>query len=138
MELNRASLIVLVAEDEALIAMGIEDALRRAGYTVAGMFPTSSSALEWLNRHAADAAVLDFCLGDGRCVQLLCELRSRGTPIVIYSAYSQLPAEFQDLPRLTKPASLDRVVDELDKLVLEGKSPDRVPLSKGRNASPTR
>jgi DNA-binding response OmpR family regulator len=88
MELNRASLIVLVAEDETLIGMGMEDALGRAGYTVAGVFPTSAAALEWLENHRADAAVLDFCLRDGHCVQLLRELRARGTAIVIYSAFN--------------------------------------------------
>ena len=86
MELNRASLIVLVAEDETLIAMGMEDALRRAGYTVGGVFATSTSAFGWLENYRADAAVLDFCLRDRHCVQLLRELRARGTPIIIYSA----------------------------------------------------
>jgi DNA-binding NtrC family response regulator len=60
MEPNRASLIVLVAEDEALIGMAMEEALRQAGYTVAGVFAASSAAPEWLENGRADAAVLDF------------------------------------------------------------------------------
>jgi DNA-binding NarL/FixJ family response regulator len=119
MELNRASLIVLVAEDETLIAMGLEDALRRAGYTVAGIFPTGSSALDWLERHRADAAVLDFCLRDGHCAQLLRELRARGTPILIYSA-TKVADEFHDVSRLMKPAPFEQVVDALDRLVFHG------------------
>src|SRR5215216_3486732 len=81
MEPNRASLIVLIAEDETLIGMAVEDALTQAGYTVAGVFAASSAALEWLEHGRTDAAVLDFSLRHGPCVDLLHELKSRGVPI---------------------------------------------------------
>ena len=106
MEQNRASLIVLVAEDETLIGMAMEDALRQAGYTVAGVFAASSAALEWLENGRADAAVLDFSLRDGDCVQLLRELRSREVPILMHSAFTKLPDEFRELPRILKPGTL--------------------------------
>jgi len=139
MELNRASLIVLVAEDETLIGMGMDDALRRAGYTVAGVFPTSAAALEWLENRRADAAILDFRLRDGHCVELLRELRARRTPIVIYSAFSKLPEEFQDLRRLLKPAPFEQVVDALDKLVLHGERVgDALPAMQMKQVWPTR
>ena len=77
MKPNRASLIVLVAEDETLIGMALEDAVTQAGYTVAGVCATSSAALEWLEHGRADAAILDFSLRDGPCVDLVRELKSR-------------------------------------------------------------
>jgi DNA-binding response OmpR family regulator len=118
MEPNRASLIVLVAEDETLIGMAMEEALRQAGYTVAGVFAASSTALEWLENGRADAAVLDFCLRDGECVQLLRELLSREVPIVLHSSFNKLPDEFQELPRILKPGTFDQIVNALDKLLL--------------------
>jgi DNA-binding NtrC family response regulator len=139
MELNRASLIVLVAEDETLIGMGLEDALGRAGYTVAGTFPTRARALEWLQNHRADAAVLDFCLGDGHCVQLLRELRSRATPILIHSAFNNFPDEFKDVARIMKTSTFEQVVDALDKLVLHsGTAKEAPPAMQTRQVSSTR
>jgi DNA-binding response OmpR family regulator len=101
-----------------IIGMAMEDALRRAGYTVAGVFAASSAALEWLENGRADAAVLDFCLRDGDCVQLLRELRSREVPILMHSAFNQLPDEFQELPRILKPGTFDQIVNALDQLLL--------------------
>jgi hypothetical protein len=39
--LRGTPLIVLIAEDETLIGMALEDALIEAGYTIAGVFATS-------------------------------------------------------------------------------------------------
>jgi DNA-binding response OmpR family regulator len=103
MEPHRASLIVLVAEDETLVGMALEDALTQAGYTVAGVFGTSSTALEWLEKRRPDAAVLDSNLRDGPCVELVRELKARGVPILLYSAFTTVPDEFRDLPQLLKP-----------------------------------
>ena len=41
-------LLVLILEDEALIAMTLEDDLDDAGYAVAGSFATCESVLRWL------------------------------------------------------------------------------------------
>jgi DNA-binding response OmpR family regulator len=133
MEPNRASLIVLVAEDETLIGMAMEDALRRAGYTVAGVFAASSAALEWLENGRADAAVLDFCLRDGDCVQLLRELRSREVPILMHSAFTKLPDEFRELPRILKPGTFDQIVNALDKLLLGEDTASSASTPKGDN-----
>jgi DNA-binding NtrC family response regulator len=122
MEPHRASLIVLVAEDEALLGMALEDVLTKAGYTVAGVFGTSSTALRWLERCRPDAAVLDCTLRDGPCLELVNELKSRGVPILLYSAFITVPNEFRDLPRLPKPGAFSDVINPLDKLLLVGES----------------
>jgi DNA-binding response OmpR family regulator len=131
MELNRASLIVLVAEDEALIGMTMEDALTQAGYTVAGVFPTSTAALEWLEDRHADAAVLDVHLRDGDCVELLRELKARAVPLLLYSAFSRVPDEFRDLPRVMKPWPIGEVVKALDGLLLGEHSATSTSPAKG-------
>jgi len=118
MEPHRASLIVLVAEDETVVGLALEDALIEAGYTVAGVFATSSAALEWLEHRRADAAILDFSLRDGPSVDLLSELKSRGVPILLYSAFNEVPDEFRELPHILKPGAFDQIVNALDRLVL--------------------
>jgi DNA-binding response OmpR family regulator len=118
MEPHRAASIVLVAEDETVVGLALEDALSQAGYTVAGVFATSSAALEWLEHRRADAAVLDLILRDGPSVDLLRELKSRGVPILLYSAFNKLPDEFRELPCILKPGTFDQIVKALDKLLL--------------------
>jgi DNA-binding NarL/FixJ family response regulator len=122
MEPHRASLIILVAEDETLVGMALEDVLTKAGYTVEGVFGTSSTALQWLERRRPDAAVLDCNLRDGPCVELVRELKARGVSILLYSAFTTVPDEFRDLPRLLKPGAFSDVIYALDKLLLVGES----------------
>ena len=66
--------VVLVAEDEAVIAMALADDLEAAGYAVAGAFATCESALQWLKDETPDLAVLDPMLKDGICKELAIEL----------------------------------------------------------------
>jgi DNA-binding response OmpR family regulator len=131
MEPHLASLIVLVAEDEMVVGLALEDALTEAGYTVAGVFATSSAALEWLEHHRADAAILDFSLRDGPSVDLLRGLKSRAVPILLYSAFNELPDEFLALPRILKPGTFDQIVNALDKLLLGEDNASSASTSKG-------
>ena len=133
MKPNRASLIVLVAEDETLIGMALEDALTQAGYTVAGVFATSSAALEWLEHGRADAAILEFSLRDGHCIQLLRDLRSRAVPILLHSAFNKMPDEFHELPHIPNQGSFDQIVNALDKLLLGEETASSASTSKGDN-----
>ena len=59
--------LVLVLEDEALIALNLQDELQDAGYEVAGPFTACSAALEWLQTATPDMAILDATLKDGSC-----------------------------------------------------------------------
>ncbi len=58
---------VLLLEDEALIAVALQDDLEEAGYWVAGPFVSCASALAWLGDYRPDLAVLDTVLKDGPC-----------------------------------------------------------------------
>jgi DNA-binding response OmpR family regulator len=57
--------LVLIVEDETMIAMMVEDELVDAGYAVAGPFATCRSALAWLSTNTPNLAVLDTQLQDG-------------------------------------------------------------------------
>ena len=110
---------VLVVEDEAVISLVIAEELFSYGYEVAGPFGRCRDALAWLGNNTADLAILDYELKDGSCVPLARELRLRGVPFMIFSASllgRQMPPELIGVPWISKPASIDTILDGLDGL----------------------
>lgn len=64
---NNAQLgVVLVVEDEPMIALDVELALQEAGYRVLGPVPSGNEALDILRKQRPDVAVLDIFLGRQR------------------------------------------------------------------------
>jgi CheY-like chemotaxis protein len=101
---------VMLVEDEALVALMMEDQLRELGCEVAGSFAGLAAALRWLDAQAEppDGAVLDVNLGGGeRVFPLAHALRARGVPFVFATGYSLLPDDgFAEIPVLNKPVDL--------------------------------
>ena len=83
--LNRP--VVLIAEDEAVIALELEDSLKAAGFDIAGPFATCADAENWLKTEQPDAAILDSQLKDGPCDAVAADLSRRGVPMVIFSGH---------------------------------------------------
>jgi DNA-binding response OmpR family regulator len=100
---------VLVVEDEALVAMLLEDALLDAGYAVMGPAATVDEALALLDcGEAPDAAVLDLNLADELVTPVADALAARGVPFVFATGYDRrtvLPPRFETVPTLAKPFS---------------------------------
>jgi DNA-binding response OmpR family regulator len=104
---------VLIVEDEALIALGLEEAFEDQGLRVAGPFATCSDAMAHLRNAAPAVAVLDAMLRDGPCLELARELRSRKVPFLIYSgrsAFEKHPLELEGVMWIDKPAPVETVV----------------------------
>ena len=59
-------MMILVVEDDALIAMDLEGALSDAGHTVRGPASTAKRALEIAERAVPELALVDINLRDGR------------------------------------------------------------------------
>jgi DNA-binding response OmpR family regulator len=98
--------LVLLLEDEALIALNLQDELQDAGYEVAGPFTTCSAALDWLRMATPDMAILDAALKDGPCREIALELSRREVPFTIYSGHGadrELLAEFDHTRWIEKP-----------------------------------
>lgn len=111
---------LLVVEDEALVAMLIEDILIEAGFEVIGPFGQAQQALTHLERgDAIDAAVLDVNLGAGeRSFGVAKELTARGVPYVFVTGYGPagLAGAYEGVPVLQKPfepIALRRLLDEV-------------------------
>ncbi len=97
----------LVVEDNALIAMEMEESLRDLGWPAAHVCGSVDHALELLDTYDVDFAVLDIHLGPGETCEAVAEiLLLRGTPFVFASGYDHQPGlceRFPDAPILVKP-----------------------------------
>jgi len=76
--------LVLVVDDEALIALDLECALAEADFTVA-LATSCSEANRFLKDHMPAAAVLDVRLPDGECREAAKTLADHGVPFVVYT-----------------------------------------------------
>ena len=65
---NGQGFAILIVEDQALIALEIEDAVRRKGADVVGSAARLSEALTLIETASWDAALLDIKLADGEAV----------------------------------------------------------------------
>jgi two-component sensor histidine kinase/DNA-binding response OmpR family regulator len=96
---------VLVVEDEALVAMMIQECLAEFGYRVVGPVCTASEAAAKAQDGQFEAAVLDINLGDGAVYPIADTLAARGVPFVFITGYDaeSVDARFRKIPVLQKP-----------------------------------
>jgi two-component system, response regulator PdtaR len=111
--------MVLLAEDEGLVGLMVEDGLRDAGFDVLGPYAACERAVEALAASQPAAAVTDIRLGKDDCQPLLAQLVRRGIPTIILSGYSRTayPLPYDDLPWLVKPCPVSDVVAALRSLL---------------------
>lgn len=98
--------VVLLAEDEAIIAIDLEESLDAAGFAVAGPFATNAEAKAWLKTGRPDIAILDHALKDGLCDALARDLARQGVPAIIFTGHEAGPERSGDLATarwVTKP-----------------------------------
>jgi DNA-binding response OmpR family regulator len=80
-------MLVLICEDEGLLASEMEAIAGEAGAAVAGIARTAGEARRIAQASRPDVAVIDLHLGDGRSgPELAAELAGRGMRIVVVSA----------------------------------------------------
>jgi DNA-binding response OmpR family regulator len=111
---------ILVVEDDALIAMELEERLGELGYDVIGPALTLEAAEKSVAKQRPDAALLDANLAGRSSVGLGAALFAQGVPIAFCTGYDQikdLPPELAATPVLTKPISDADLVAGLKKLV---------------------
>ena len=112
--------LVLLAEDDVIIANELDATLQEAGFAVAGPFASCAQAEAWLKLAQPSAAILDHQLKDGPCDGLLRELTRRGVPTIIFSGHSgpsELPPDLSATTWITKPAPSSALVEELRRCI---------------------
>lgn len=97
--------LILVVEDDLLIAMDLVDELEVAGINVAGPARTVQDALRMVEAQPIDAALLDVHLHDEVSYPVADALLKRGVPFVFLSGHAAtaLPAQFRECLILQKP-----------------------------------
>jgi CheY-like chemotaxis protein len=106
---------ILVAEDEALIAIDIETMLQGFGCEVVGPVSEVCEILQVVDAGRLDGALLDVNLRGRQVFEILPELIRRKIPVMLASGYDDaalFPPAFRDLPRISKPfdeATLQRM-----------------------------
>lgn len=109
---------ILVVEDEALVAMLVEDALLDAGAIVLGPVATVAEALALLLRETPDVAVLDLNLAGETSTPVADRLVTMGVPFVVATGYGAdgLPPGHATVPVLAKPYDPDDLTTALGRL----------------------
>jgi DNA-binding response OmpR family regulator len=83
---------IMLVEDEPLIAMFIEDALRRSGFTVTGPFETVAHGSDAARRFSGDAALVDLTLHGDDATVVTEILASRNIPFIVMTGRDQIPS----------------------------------------------
>ena len=96
---------ILVAEDEFLVAIVVEETLQSLGCTVLGPFSELAEATAAAAREPIDAAVLDINLGGEMVYPLAEHLHRQGIPFVFTTGYAvaDLPERYRGFEHLSKP-----------------------------------
>jgi DNA-binding response OmpR family regulator len=112
--------VVLILEDEAIIALNLQDELQDAGYGIGGPIATCADALSWLHTNTPDVAILDTVLKDATCGEVARELASRTVPFLIYSGHREdreLLSEFHHVRWIEKPVPSSVLIEECTQLL---------------------
>ena len=108
---------ILIAEDEALILMEIEDMLLEMKCTIIGPAATVEATLKAIRENDIDGALLDMSLHGKRITPAADELVARGVPFVLCTGYAREEgdeAAVRNAPRLTKPFSMQSLRAAMD------------------------
>jgi DNA-binding response OmpR family regulator len=95
---------ILVVEDEALIAMMLEDVLKQSGAIVLGPVGTAAQAVTLIEQNSLDCAILDYKLIDGSSLRVADALVKLDVPFVIASGCdaSVMDSRYPNAPFLEK------------------------------------
>jgi CheY-like chemotaxis protein len=95
---------VLVLEDEAFIAMLLEEELETLGIHVVGPINNLKSAVRIAGTEALDGALLDLNINGAYATEVADKLCSRDVPFIFVTAYDR-PAglKYREVPLLRKP-----------------------------------
>ena len=98
---------ILIAEDDAILALDVREIFRLAGAEIIGPVATLRQALAMIADVPVSAALLDINLRDSEVFPAALALHERGIGMVFYTGYADVDSLRRDWPGvqvLTKPA----------------------------------
>jgi CheY-like chemotaxis protein len=114
-----AGLRILVVEDEAMVAMMLEDILSELGHTVVGPVHRMPKAIELCETELLDFALLDVHVAGEEVYAAADRLIGRGVPFVFTTGYGKrgLKEGYRDQPILQKPFSVKDLSEILANII---------------------
>ncbi|MGB8842824.1 MAG: response regulator [Aliidongia sp.] len=112
---------IMVVEDEPLIAMYLEDALTRSGFTVTGPYETVAHGSDAARRFSGDAALVDLMLHGDEATIVMEILASRNIPFVVMTGWDQIPSGVAAYASvLKKPFLIDDLLETIRGICIAG------------------
>lgn len=110
--------VILVIEDEAIIALDLDMSLCDAGFTVL-LASSCAEAEGLLADHRPDLVILDVHLRDGDCDYIARALTKDGVPFIVHSGSrgSDLDGVFRSGTLVEKPSDTDALVELVRSMV---------------------
>ncbi len=109
---------ILAVEDEALIAVMLEDMLSDLGVVTVGPAGTVTSALALAQSETFDAAILDVNLRGERIDPVAAVLAERAIPFVFVTGYGEVRIDGQPhAPVIDKPYTQDKLAKALSQIL---------------------
>lgn len=110
---------ILIVEDEMLVSMVIEEALKDLGCNIVGPVATRTQALALAKAEPLDGALLDVNLGGEPVYPVADALSQRGIPFAFVTGYGQgaIADRYATAPTLVKPFKLSTVERILSEIV---------------------
>lgn len=112
--------LVLIVEDEVLVAMEMEERVQSLGYAVLGPAPSVAAARSLLDVATPTAALLDVELRGERVNPVAERLRQLEIPFALLTGYARLTLDGPELagaPRLSKPVAEIELASMLRKML---------------------
>lgn len=119
---------ILLVEDEAMIAMLVEDMLLDSGATVVGPASGVRAALDAIAANEIDGALLDVNLGGEQSFEVADALASKSIPFVFVTGYggAGVRDRYPNAPTLQKPfvtSDLERALSTLGGTARDQRAP---------------
>ncbi len=110
---HRERPIVLVVEDEFIIALDLTETVRDLGFKVEGPFADKENAFIAIDRQMPDCAILDVETADGEVYPLADALADAGVPIIFHSGHiaaEEIAKRYPEALACSKPCPPDRMI----------------------------
>ena len=110
---------ILILEDQALIALDIEDLFLNAGFETIQVISSCADAERWLVANKPDVAIIDIKLRDGPCVEVAKTLVEREIPFVVHTGDPDLQKDgiFSKGKWVIKPSQPNELLTVVDELL---------------------
>ncbi len=114
--------VILLVEDEMIIAFDLCDRLEECGFEVDGPYPSVARAMTALGALRPQAAILDVQLTDGDVMPLADQLAEMKIPIIFHSGHAKpefLKQRYPEAAVCAKPCSAGMLEDSLRAMLVQ-------------------